>query len=241
VRGTGAEQHRERTISRKLSSIPPAAAGAIPTGFPALDAALGAGLPRGAIVELFGPAACGKSTLALQMVAAVRQYGFTAAWVDAEHAFDPIYATSLGVELKEFPVLQPESAEEALEMARQLAGSGALDLLVVDSAAALVPSLELLCSVGETGATLHASVLASGLRRLHRAVANSRACVLFLNQTRSRSNSLGEARETSAGGAPLRLYAAVRIAVNPVASRRMRLQILKNRAGSAFGSCEVSF
>ena len=236
------EEDRQRAIRLKLSQMESApvrrtgypAGPALPTGFAALDAALGTGgLPRGCLVELFGPS-CGKTTLALQVAAHLQKRGSTAAWIDADHAFDPLYAVRLGVALERLPVVEPESAEEALDIARRLALSGAVDLLVVDSAAALVPSLELETGIGVSGPGLHGRVLASGLRRLAMAVTKAGASVLFLNQTRGRPEPSGGEAETSAGGPPLKLYAAVRIALGPAGERRVRFRVLKNKVATAF-------
>jgi recombination protein RecA len=236
------EQDRQRAIRLKLSRMETAPARraayppgpALSTGFAALDAALGmGGLPRGCLVELFGPS-CGKTTLALQVAAHLQKQGLTAVWIDSDHAFDPLYAVKLGVEIERLPVVEPETAEEALEIARRLAISSAVDLLVVDSAAALVPILELETGVGASGPGLHSRVLASGLRRLATAVTMAGAVVLFLNQTRGRPEASGGEAETSAGGPPLKLYAALRIALGPAGGRRVRFRVLKNKVAAAF-------
>ncbi|MGB7720911.1 MAG: DNA recombination/repair protein RecA [Bryobacteraceae bacterium] len=241
------EQDRQRTIRLKLSqmgSAPARRAGypagaALSTGFAALDAALGmGGLPRGCLVELFGPS-CGKTTLALQVAAHLQKQGSTVAWIDSDHAFDALYAVKLGVAIERLPVVEPETAEEALEIARRLAISGAVDLLVVDSAAALVPSLELETGIGASGPGLHSRVLASGLRRLATAVARGGASVLFLNQTRGRPEPSGGEAETTAGGPPLKLYAAVRIALGPAGERRVRFRVLKNKVATAFAEGDL--
>ena len=241
------EEDRQRAIRLKLSQMESApvrrtgypAGPALPTGFAALDAALGTGgLPRGCLVELFGPS-CGKTTLALQVAAHLQKQGSTVAWIDSDHAFDPLYAVKLGVAIERMPVVEPESAEEALEIARRLVLSGAVDLLVVDSAAALVPSLELETGVGASGPGLHSRVLASGLRRLATAVTKAGSSVLFLNQTRGRPEPSGGEAETSAGGPPLKLYAAVRIALGPAGERRVRFRVLKNKVAAAFAEGEL--
>ncbi len=220
----------------------PIAAAPIPTGFAALDGALRVGgLPRGSIIELFGPAGCGKTTLAIQIVAHAQRQGFTAAWIDAEHVFDPAYAASLNLALDKLPVLQPAAAEDGLEIARQLVNSGAMDFIVVDSAAALVPHLELESTVGEAGPGVQQRVLASGLRRLERTVRQAGTCLLFVNQTRTRRDAGGEDSETAAGGAPLRLHAAVRIALYPVTPRQAAFRILKNKAAAAFAAGELEW
>jgi recombination protein RecA len=214
---------------------------ALGTGFAKLDAALGGGLPGGSIVELFGPSGSGKTALAMQMAAHVQRAGGTAAWLDAEHAFHAASAAALGLKLEGMPVLQPDSAEEGLEIAARLAATHAVDLLVVDSAAALAPRLELEAGIGEAGPGLHSRVMASGLRRLAARVRKTEACVLFLNQTRTRRDQAGEEIETPAGGAPLKLYAAVRIGLSPVTASRVRFRILKNKAANAFGEGELDW
>ena len=161
------------------------------------------------------------------------------AWIDSDHGFDPLYAVKLGVEIERLPVVDPESAEEALEIARRLAISGAVDLLVVDSAAALVPSLELETGIGASGPGLHSRVLASGLRKLAMAATRAGAAVLFLNQTRGRPEPSGGEAETTAGGPPLKLYAAVRIALGPAGERRVRFRVLKNKAAAAFAEGDL--
>lgn len=206
----------------------------MPTGYAALDSALGGGLPRSSIVEVFGPSSSGKTTLALELVAQAQENGATAAWIDAEHAFDARYAASLGVAVAAMPLARPESAEQALEIACKLAGSNAVDLLVVDSAAALVPRLELAAAISDSGAGLHTRVLASGLRKLARMVARSGAVAVFLNQTRSRKPAAGGEEEISAGGPPLKLYASVRLAVDAHTDGQMRFRVLKNKAAAAF-------
>jgi recombination protein RecA len=185
------EDERQRAIREKLVRTQPAGSAALSTGFARLDEATG-GLPRGGIVELFGAPDCGKTTLALQIAAHTQRGGWTAAWIDAEHCFDAAYAKRLGVVLDRLPVAQPDSAEEALEMLRRLAASGAVDLLVVDSAAALVPQLELAAGIGASGGGLHGRVLASGLRRLAPAIRRSGTAALFLNHTRGRRDGVGE-------------------------------------------------
>src|SRR5664279_2723343 len=164
------EQERQRAIRLRLARSEERQTAALPTGFAVLDSALGGGLPRGSIVELFGPSSSGKTTLALQIVAHAQTNGAIAAWIDAEHVFDATYAFGLGVRVEEMPMAQPESAEQAMEIASRLIASGAVDLVILDSAAALVPELELQSAMGESGAGLQSRVLASGLRRLARVV-----------------------------------------------------------------------
>jgi recombination protein RecA len=236
------EEHRQRAIRLKLVRMENSPAGpAIATGFHPLDSTLGGGFPRGGIVELFGPSSSGKTTLALQVIARLQRNGFTAGWIDAEHSFDPAYAASLGVVIERLAVAQPDSAEQALEIARQLAVSGAVDLLVIDSAAALVPKLELETGIGESGHGLHSRVLASGLRSLSSTMARTGTALVFLNQVRTRMDSSGGEAETSAGGAPLKLHAAVRIALGPCTGKRVRFRVLKNKVAAAFGEGELEW
>jgi recombination protein RecA len=237
------EEDRQHAIRLRLARMESRPVGpAIATGFALLDSALGGGgLPRGRIVELFGPSASGKTTLALQVIARLQRSGSMAGWIDAEHTFDPAYAARLGVAIERLPLAQPDSAEQALEIARQLALSGAVDLLVVDSAAALVPRLELETGIGVSGPGLHGRVLASGLRGLSVTAAKTGTSLVFLNQIRSRMESSGGEAETSAGGAPLKLHAAVRIALGPGAGKRVRFLVLKNKAAAAFGEGELEW
>jgi recombination protein RecA len=248
------EAERQQAIYKKLSrmergspkgailrldgrSVSPLAA--IPTGFPSLDAALGlGGFPRGCITEIFGPEACGKTTLALRAIAHFQQRGGIAAFIDAEHVFDAAYARALGVEIERLPVLEPDSAEDAMEIGRYLALSGAVDLLVVDSAAALVPQMELETGVGETSPGLHGRVLASGLRKLAAAASRSGVSLVLLNQTRAKFDLLGDP-ESSSGGIPLKLHAAVRIALAPAGGGVVRARILKNKLAEPFREADI--
>ena len=230
------EEERQRAILQRLASMkaPGGEPGAFfPSGFRALDETLGGGFPRGHIVEIFGASGCGKTTLAIQCVAAAQKQSLTAAWIDAEHTFDAGYAAQLGVEMEHVPFAQPISAEQGLEIARTLAGSGAVDLVVVDSAAALVPQLELDAGIGNDSRGLHGRVLASGLRKLHQTLQKSCACVVFLNQMRNRSSATSGEGETSAGGAPLKLFAAVRIAMAPAPGARITLRARKNKVAES--------
>ncbi|HTS29030.1 MAG TPA: hypothetical protein VMH81_24330 [Bryobacteraceae bacterium] len=233
------EEERQRAIRTRLIRMETRpSAEPLPTGFPALDVALGGGLPRGRIVEWFGPPASGKTTLALQVVARLQRNGGTAAWIDAEHSFDPAYAGALGVIIERLLLAQPDSAEQGLEITRQLASSGAVDWIVIDSAAALVPKLELEAAVG-VSAGLQGRILASSLRRLSMIAARSGASLLFLNQTRSRMESSDPQAETSAGGPGLKLHSAVRIALEPAAEKHARFRVLKNKAAPAFQEGEL--
>jgi recombination protein RecA len=229
------EEERQQTIRLKLARMQERARPAeafFSSGFQALDLALGAGFPRGHMVEFFGPAGCGKTTLAMQTIAHVQAHSLTAAWIDVDHTFDAAYAARLGVDLSHLPLAQPEYAEQAFEIVRALAASDAVDLVIVDSAAALVSRLELETGMANSTPGLQSRVLASGLRKVENALARSGACVVFLNQARSRPEGEGE---TSAGGPPLKLYAAVRLALTPVGGVRLCLRVLKNKLGANTG------
>ncbi len=236
------EDERQRVIWMKLARMEaPSHAGEqfFSTGFRALDEALGAGLPRAAIVELYGPSGCGKSTLAIQIVAHLQKNGLTCAWIDADRTFDAGYAASLGAGVERMPLAQPDSAEEGLEVASTLAASGAVDLVIVDSAAALVPKLELEAGIAYYSKGLHSRVLASGLRDLRRALQRSGCCALFLNQVRNRPS--GGSGETSAGGPPLKLFAAIRIALIPQGDSRLCLRVLKNKVAALASGRELEW
>jgi recombination protein RecA len=211
----------------------------LPTGFASLDRALGiGGLPRGHITEIFGPPSCGKTALALQIVAHVQRSGGAAAWIDAEHAFSPPFAAQLGTQMSRLPVATPDSAEQAGEIARRFLASGALDLLVMDSAAALVPELETGASIQPS--SLQSRVLGSELRKLAAAAARSGAVVLILNQTRLHKDRAAGGVETSAGGPGLKLYSAARIAMAG-AGRKVRFRIVKNSLGAAFATGDLQW
>jgi recombination protein RecA len=232
------EEDRGRAIQIKVARMeirqprPP-----LSTGFASLDAALGGGgLPRGHLIEIFGPPDSGKTTLGLQIVARAQRDGLSAGWMDADRTFDPDYASELGVAIERLPLVQPDSAESAMTMLHHLTTSGALDLLVVDSAAALVPSLELEAGVGDHSPSLYARVLASGLRPLVRAAANADISILFLNQARVRLETSGEPMETSAGGPALKLYASIRVALSSEGSQRTSFRILKNKVAKSFST-----
>jgi recombination protein RecA len=232
------ERERERAIRVKLARSESRFPAFVPTGFEALDRALAGGLPRGRITELFGGPSGGKTTLALEIVAHVQENGLSAAWIDAEHGFDPAYASDRGVSLERLPMARPDTAEESLEIARQLAGSGGIDLLALDSAAALTPALELEIGLGDGAAGLQSRILASGFRRLAFAAARTETAILVLNQVRSRSGASDA--ETTAGGPALKLQAAVRISLEHVGGPfGVRFRVLKSKMGDAFREGEL--
>jgi len=230
------EDERQRVIRQKLARMECRSVDAIATGFPALDGAIGGGLPRGRIVEIFGASSTGKTTLGLQIVAQAQQAGLSAAWLDADHQFDPAYASKLAVDLDALPVVQPDCAEEALEIARQLAVSGAVDLLVLDPLAALVPRMELETALGDSSPGMQARVLSSGLRKLSGTVARAGIAVLFLNQTRGGNSAESE---VSAGGPGMKLYAAIRVLVEPAGRAGVRFRVVKNKVASPFTEGEL--
>lgn len=231
---------RQRDILRQLlrlddrPPIPP-----IATGIPTLDEALAGGLPRGAITELYGPSSCGKTTMALRIAAQTQRAGSSVAWIDADRAFDPDYAARTGVAVERLVIIQPDSAEQALSIAYRLAASAAIDLLIVDSAAALVPELELHTDIGVQSEGLQARVMASGLRRLDAALRRFRTAALVLNQTRTFLLADGPA-ERSAGGPPLKHHAALRIALTPATAGRSRFRIVKSRVTKAFSEGDLT-
>lgn len=224
------EEQRQNAIRRKLAGMASDTAAALTTGFESMDRATG-GLPRGRIVELFGGAGTGKTTLTLQIAAHVQKSG-EVVWIDADRSFDPAYAAGFGVDLERLAVARPDSAEQAFEIMARLALSGAVDLIVVDSAAALAPEVELQTGIGSSGPGAHTRALASGLRKIAAALRRSGAAALLLNQTRA-----GD--EASAGGAPLKLFAAARISLRRSGGGRVRFRVLKNRAADAFGGGEL--
>lgn len=232
------ERERQRAIQVKLARSEGRIAAFIPTGFGVLDRALAGGLPRGHITELFGGPSGGKTTLALDIVAHVQESGLSAAWIDAENVFDPAFAVRRGISLERLPVVRADTAEESLEIARQLVGSGGIDLLALDSAAALTPALELEIGLGDGAAGLQSRILASGFRRLAFAAARTETAILVLNQVRSRSG-VSEA-ETTAGGPGLKLQAAVRISLEHVGGGAgVRFRVLKSKMGDAFREGEI--
>jgi len=238
--GIMTERERQQAIQLKLSRLRTPAPSVVSSGFPALDAALGGGFPRRRMVELFGPPSSGKTTLALQAVAHLQKDGLGAAWIDADGTFDAAWAGALGVDLARLAVARPAWAEQALEIARQLVLTGAVDLVVIDSAAALVPKLELDTPLGESGPGLQSRIVASGLRRLASALARAEAAALFLNQTRGRPDAEG-GEETSAGGPPLKLRAAARISLDAAGHAGVRFRVLKNRPAAAFAGGELAW
>jgi recombination protein RecA len=202
----------------------------ISTGSLGLDLALGiGGLPRGRIVEVYGPESSGKTTLALHVVAEAQKAGGTCAFVDAEHALDPIYARKLGVNLDDLLISQPDAGEQALEIADTLVRSGAVDVLVIDSVAALVPRAELEGEMGDSHVGLHARLMSQALRKLTGSVSKSNCIVIFINQIRMKIGVMFGNPETTTGGNALKFYASVRLEIRRVGSIKERDEVTGNQ------------
>jgi recombination protein RecA len=220
----------------------------IPTGSLALDAALGVGgMPRGRIVEIYGPEASGKTTLALHVIASAQRGGGEAAFVDAEHALDPSYARKLGVNLDDLLISQPDSGEQALEITDVLVRSGALDVVVVDSVAALVPQAEIDGDMGEPQMGLQARLMSQAMRKLTGIVHKTKTCVIFINQMRQKIGVFFGNPETTTGGNALKFYASVRLDIRrldaiksgqEVVGNRTRVKIVKNKVAPPFRQVE---
>jgi recombination protein RecA len=234
------ERERQHAIQVRLAGSATRMPVFVPTGFSTLDRALRGGLPRGRITEFFGESSGGKTTLALAIVAHAQAAGLSTAWIDVESAFDPAYAARRGVILERLPMARPDTAEESLEIARQLAGSGGIDLLALDSAAALMPAAELEIGLGDGGLGLQGRILASGFRRLAFAGARTETAILVLNQVRSRAGA--DQAETTAGGPGLKLQSAVRISLEAACGGAgVRFRILKSKMSAAFLEGELRF
>ncbi|MBV8650004.1 MAG: recombinase RecA [Alphaproteobacteria bacterium] len=215
----------------KLGSRPAATdAEVVSTGSLGLDIALGiGGLPRGRIIEIYGPESSGKTTLALHVVAEAQRNGGACAFVDAEHALDPAYAKKLGVNIDELLISQPDAGEQALEIADTLVRSGAIDVLVIDSVAALVPRAELEGEMGDSHVGLHARLMSQALRKLTGSIARSRCMVIFINQIRLKIGVMFGNPETTTGGHALKFYASVRLDIRRIGAIKEREQIVGNQ------------
>jgi recombination protein RecA len=221
---------------------------AIPTGAISLDFALGiGGMPRGRVVEIFGPEASGKTTLALQVIAQAQKLGGMAAFVDAEHALDATYARKLGVDLDNLLVSQPDNGEQALEIVEVLVRSGGVDVVVVDSVAALVPRAEIEGEMGEAQMGLQARLMSQALRKLTGVVSKSKTCLVFINQLREKIGVMFGNPETTTGGRALKFYASVRVDIRRIASikdgdtiigGRTRVKVVKNKVAPPFREAE---
>jgi len=203
----------------------------IPTGSIALDQALGiGGMPRGRVVELFGPESSGKTTLALSIVAQAQKMGGYAAYIDAEHALDSAYAKTMGVDIDNLLISQPDCGEDALEITDTLIRSGAIDVIVIDSVAALVPRAELEGDMGDTHVGLQARLMSQALRKLTGHISRSKTCVIFINQIRMKIGIMFGNPETTTGGNALKFYSSVRLDIRRVASLKDRDQVIGMRA-----------
>jgi len=221
---------------------------AIPTGAISIDYALGiGGMPRGRVVEIFGPESSGKTTLALQVIAQAQKTGGMAAFVDAEHALDAAYAQKLGVDLDGLLVSQPDNGEQALEIVEVLIRSNGVDVVVVDSVAALVPRAEIEGEMGEAQMGLQARLMSQALRKLTGAVSKSKTCLIFINQLREKIGVMFGNPETTTGGRALKFYASVRIDIRRIASikdgdqvigGRTRVKVVKNKVAPPFREAE---
>lgn len=221
---------------------------AIPTGCIDLDIALGVGgIPRGRIIEVFGPESSGKTTIALHVVAQAQKMGGTAAFIDAEHALDPVYAESLGVNVDDLYVSQPDTGEQALEITESLVRSGAIDVVVVDSVAALVPKAEIEGDMGDSHVGLQARLMSQALRKLTGAINKSNCVVIFINQLREKVGVMFGNPETTPGGKALKFYASVRLDVRRIETlksgaeaigSRTRVKVVKNKVAPPFRTAE---
>ena len=232
----------------KLGDVTAMEIEAIPTGALSLDIALGiGGIPRGRIVEVYGPESSGKTTLALHMIAEAQKMGGEAAFIDAEHALDPVYAKHLGVDIDNLIVSQPDTGEQALEITEALVRSGAIDVVVVDSVAALVPKAEIDGDMGDSHIGLQARLMSQALRKLAGVINKSKCVVIFINQLREKGGVMFGNPETTAGGRALKYYASVRLDIRKienikqdgeVVGNRARVKVVKNKVAPPFREAE---
>ncbi|MBX5436325.1 MAG: recombinase RecA [Alicyclobacillaceae bacterium] len=221
----------------------------VPSGSLALDIALGVGgLPRGRVIEIYGPESSGKTTVALHSIAEVQKRGGQAAFIDAEHALDPLYASRLGVNIDELLISQPDTGEQALEIAEALVRSGAVDIIVIDSVAALVPKSELEGEMGDSHVGLQARLMSQALRKLSGAISKSKAIAIFINQIREKVGVMFGNPETTTGGRALKFYSTIRLEVrraealkqgNEVVGNRVRIKVVKNKVAPPFRQADV--
>jgi len=222
--------------------------GAIPTGALSLDIALGVGgVPRGRVIEVFGQEGSGKTTLSLSIIAQAQRRGGTSAFIDAEHALDPNYAKKIGVDIDNLLISQPDTGEQALEIAETLVRSGAIDIIVIDSVAALVPKAEIEGEMGDQHIGLQARLMSQALRKLTSAISKSKTCVIFINQLRMKIGTMFGSPETTPGGRALKFYASVRLDMDRIQSlttgdtivgNRVRVKVVKNKVAPPFKKAE---
>lgn len=220
----------------------------IPTGALALDIALGVGgVPRGRVIEIYGPESSGKTTVALHIAAEAQKLGGVAAFIDAEHALDPLYARALGLNIDDLLISQPDTGEQALEICEALVRSGAVDIVIVDSVAALVPRAEIEGEMGDAHVGLHARLMSQALRKLTGAISKSRTCVVFINQIREKVGVMFGNPETTTGGRALKFYATIRLDVRrqetlkqgqEMIGNRTRVKVVKNKVAPPFKQAE---
>ena len=232
----------------RLGERPHEEVGSISTNCLSLDAAIGVGgFPRGRIIEVYGPESSGKTTLALQVVASAQKLGGTAAYIDAEHALDPDYAEKLGVNIDEMLISQPDSGEQALEIAETLVRSASVDVIVIDSVAALVPRAEIDGEMGDSHMGLQARLMSQALRKLTGIVSTSNTCFIFINQLRDKIGVMFGSPETTTGGKALKFYASVRMDIrrigaikdgDKVVGNRTKVKMVKNKVAPPFRECE---
>ncbi|WP_115991051.1 recombinase RecA [Cohnella lupini] len=233
----------------KLGENPQLAVETVSSGVLALDIALGiGGYPRGRIIEVYGPESSGKTTVSLHAIAEVQRAGGTAAFIDAEHALDPVYARNLGVNIDELLLSQPDTGEQALEIAEALVRSGAVDIIVVDSVAALVPKAEIEGDMGDSFVGLQARLMSQAMRKLSGAVSKSKCLAIFINQLREKIGVMFGNPETTPGGRALKFYASVRLDVrrveaikqgNDVVGNRTKIKVVKNKVAPPFKQADV--
>ncbi|MBR3220550.1 recombinase RecA [Candidatus Saccharibacteria bacterium] len=219
----------------------------LPTGSLSLDLALGGGYPKGRIIEIYGPESSGKTTLALHAISEIQKQGGQAAFIDAEHALDPAYAKRIGVDTDNLLISQPDNGEQALEICETLVRSGAVDLIVVDSVAALVPQAEIDGDMGDAQMGLHARLMSQAMRKLTGIIAKSKATVIFINQIRMKIGVMFGNPETTTGGNALKFYASVRIDIrrigqikdgDNVSGNRTKIKVVKNKIAAPFRTAE---
>ncbi len=232
----------------KLGTTTSAHVASIPTGSLAIDMALGVGgIPRGRVIEIFGPESSGKTTLTLSIINQIQKMGGVAAFIDAEHAFDSNYAKTVGVNLDDLLISQPDTGEQALEIAETLVRSNAVDLVVIDSVAALTPRAEIEGEMGDSHMGLQARLMSQALRKLTAAISKSKTCVIFINQIRMKIGVMFGSPETTTGGNALKFYASVRIDLRRIETikrgdeavgNRVRAKIVKNKMAAPFRTAE---
>ena len=220
----------------------------IPTGSLSLDIALGlGGIPKGRIIEIYGPESSGKTTVTLHMIAEVQKRGGIAGFIDAEHALDPVYAKNIGVDIDNLYISQPDSGEQALEIAETMVRSGAIDIVVIDSVAALVPKAEIDGDMGDSHVGLHARLMSQALRKLTAVISKSNCAVVFINQLREKVGIMFGNPETTTGGRALKFYSSVRMDVRRIESlkqsgevigNRTRIRVVKNKIAPPFKEAE---